>query len=68
MHCILSVVELMLNHVLTHLMSPISILYLQCCVDLSSRVLKLQGSGEELPFMEPPLVSQCQHQDSNENL
>eukprot|EP00063_Salmo_salar_P088965 XP_014063800.1 PREDICTED: nuclear receptor-interacting protein 2-like [Salmo salar] len=41
---------------------------LKCCVDLSSRVLKLQGSGEELPFMEPPLVSQCQHQDSNENL
>uniref|UniRef100_A0A8C7TW40 Aspartic peptidase DDI1-type domain-containing protein n=1 Tax=Oncorhynchus mykiss TaxID=8022 RepID=A0A8C7TW40_ONCMY len=52
----------------THLTSPISILYLQCCVDLSSRVLKLQGSGEELPFLEPPLVSQCHHQDSNENL
>ncbi|XP_024228551.1 nuclear receptor-interacting protein 2 [Oncorhynchus tshawytscha] len=41
---------------------------LKCCVDLSSRVLKLQGSGEELPFLEPPLVSQCHHQDSNENL
>ncbi|CDQ84418.1 unnamed protein product [Oncorhynchus mykiss] len=41
---------------------------IKCCVDLSSRVLKLQGSGEELPFLEPPLVSQCHHQDSNENL
>ncbi|XP_024232998.1 nuclear receptor-interacting protein 2 [Oncorhynchus tshawytscha] len=41
---------------------------IKCCVDLSSRVLKLQGSGEELPFLEPPLVSQCHHQDSNENM
>ncbi|CAB1345958.1 unnamed protein product [Coregonus sp. 'balchen'] len=41
---------------------------LRCCMDLSSRVLKLQGSGEELPFLEPPLVSQCHHHDSNENL
>ncbi|XP_038833641.1 nuclear receptor-interacting protein 2-like [Salvelinus namaycush] len=41
---------------------------IKCCVDVSSRVLKLQGSGEELPFLEPPLVSQYHHQDSNENL
>uniref|UniRef100_A0A4W5LUP4 Nuclear receptor interacting protein 2 n=1 Tax=Hucho hucho TaxID=62062 RepID=A0A4W5LUP4_9TELE len=41
---------------------------LKCCVDLSSRVLKLQGTGQELPFLEPTLVSQCHHQDSNENL
>ncbi|KAJ8007038.1 hypothetical protein DPEC_G00113420 [Dallia pectoralis] len=39
---------------------------LKCCVDLSKRVLKLQSSGEELPFLKPPLVSQCH--DSNENL
>ncbi|XP_010885456.1 nuclear receptor-interacting protein 2 [Esox lucius] len=41
---------------------------LKCCVDLNRRVLKLQRSGEELPFLKPPLVSQCQCHDSNENL
>ncbi|KAL0962897.1 hypothetical protein UPYG_G00346870 [Umbra pygmaea] len=41
---------------------------LKCCVDLSRRVLKLHGSGEELPFLEPPLVSQCHHHDTNKNL
>lgn len=39
----------------------------QCCLDLSSRVLKLQGCGEELPFLNPSTDSQCQH-DTNENL
>lgn len=40
---------------------------LQCCLDLSSQVLKLQGCGEELPFLNPSTDSQCQH-DTNENL
>lgn len=39
----------------------------QCCLDLSSQVLKLQGCGEELPFLNPSTDSQCQH-DTNENL
>lgn len=46
---------------------------LQCCLDFSRQVLKLQsvdedGSGEDqLPFLTPPSDSQCQH-DTNENL
>ncbi|KAM3859120.1 nuclear receptor-interacting protein 2 [Diretmus argenteus] len=44
-----------------------TLLELKCCLDLSSRVLKLQGSGEELPFLKPPSDSQCHH-DTNENL
>uniref|UniRef100_A0A8C4ZGB6 Aspartic peptidase DDI1-type domain-containing protein n=1 Tax=Gadus morhua TaxID=8049 RepID=A0A8C4ZGB6_GADMO len=39
----------------------------QCCVDLSGRVLRLQGSGEELPFQVPVAISQCRH-DTNKNL
>ncbi|XP_029318137.1 nuclear receptor-interacting protein 2 [Cottoperca gobio] len=42
-----------------------TLLELKCCVDLSSRVLKLQACGEELPFLNPS--SLCQH-DTNENL
>ncbi|XP_035003941.1 nuclear receptor-interacting protein 2 [Hippoglossus stenolepis] len=44
-----------------------TLLELKCCLDLSSRVLKLQGCGEELPFLDPSIDSQCQH-DTNENL
>ncbi|KAM6985527.1 nuclear receptor-interacting protein 2 [Aplochiton taeniatus] len=44
-----------------------TLLEVKCCVDLSSRVLKLMGSGDELPFLEPPTHSQCHH-DTNENL
>ncbi|XP_046878930.1 nuclear receptor-interacting protein 2 isoform X2 [Hypomesus transpacificus] len=44
-----------------------TLLELKCCVDLSRRVLKLQVSGEELPFLEPPSESQLHH-DTNENL
>lgn len=44
-----------------------TLLQLKCCLDLSSRVLKLQGCGEELPFLDPSIDSQCQH-DTNENL
>ncbi|XP_054480660.1 nuclear receptor-interacting protein 2 [Anoplopoma fimbria] len=44
-----------------------TVLELKCCLDLSSRVLKLHGCGEELPFLNPSTDSQCQH-DSNENL
>ncbi|XP_042366908.1 nuclear receptor-interacting protein 2 [Plectropomus leopardus] len=44
-----------------------TLLELKCCLDLSSRVLKLQGCGEELPFLNPSTDSQCQH-DTNENL
>ncbi|KAF3705293.1 Nuclear receptor-interacting protein 2 Neuronal-interacting factor X 1 [Channa argus] len=40
---------------------------LKCCLDLSRRVLKLQGCGEELPFLNPSTDTQCQH-DTNENL
>ncbi|KAI9543028.1 hypothetical protein NQZ68_013959 [Dissostichus eleginoides] len=42
-----------------------TLLELKCCLDLSSRVLKLQG--EELPFLNPSTDSLCQH-DTNENL
>uniref|UniRef100_A0A3Q3QER2 Aspartic peptidase DDI1-type domain-containing protein n=1 Tax=Monopterus albus TaxID=43700 RepID=A0A3Q3QER2_MONAL len=44
-----------------------TLLELKCCLDLSSRVLKLHGCGEELPFLNPLPDSQCQH-DTNENL
>ncbi|XP_031714938.1 nuclear receptor-interacting protein 2 [Anarrhichthys ocellatus] len=44
-----------------------TLLELKCCLDLSSRVLKLQGCGEELPFLNPSTDSQCQR-DPNENL
>lgn len=44
-----------------------TLLELKCCLDLSSRVLKLQGCDEELPFLNPSTDSQCQH-DTNENL
>uniref|UniRef100_A0A3P8U6B5 Nuclear receptor interacting protein 2 n=1 Tax=Amphiprion percula TaxID=161767 RepID=A0A3P8U6B5_AMPPE len=44
-----------------------TLLELKCCLDLSSRALKLQGCGEELPFLKPSADSQCRH-DTNENL
>ncbi|XP_068443239.1 nuclear receptor-interacting protein 2 [Clinocottus analis] len=44
-----------------------TLLELKCCLDLSSRVLKLQGFGDELPFLNPSTDSRCQH-DTNENL
>ncbi|XP_028811281.1 nuclear receptor-interacting protein 2 [Denticeps clupeoides] len=44
-----------------------TLLELKCCVDLGSRVLRLQGSGEELPFLETSAYSQCHH-DNNKNL
>ncbi|KAL2102629.1 hypothetical protein ACEWY4_001797 [Coilia grayii] len=45
-----------------------TLLELKCCVDLSSRVLRLQASGEELPFLDASdHHSQCHH-DNNKNL
>lgn len=44
-----------------------TLLELKCCLDLSRRVLKLPGGGDELPFLNPPIDTQCQH-DTNENL
>ncbi|XP_015231372.1 PREDICTED: nuclear receptor-interacting protein 2 [Cyprinodon variegatus] len=44
-----------------------TLLELNCCLDLNGRVLKLQGSGEELPFLNTVTDGQCQH-DTNENL
>ncbi|XP_061570687.1 nuclear receptor-interacting protein 2 [Cololabis saira] len=44
-----------------------TLLELKCCLDLSRRVLKLQGCGEELPFLNTSTDSQCHH-DTNENL
>lgn len=45
-----------------------TLLELKCCLDLSSKVLRLEGGGgEELPFLTPSTDSQCQH-DTNENL
>ncbi|KAM8909908.1 nuclear receptor-interacting protein 2 isoform 2-T3 [Spinachia spinachia] len=44
-----------------------TLLQLKCCLDLSARVLKLRGLGEELPFLDPSPDSQCHH-DTNENL
>ncbi|XP_026218710.1 nuclear receptor-interacting protein 2 [Anabas testudineus] len=42
-----------------------TLLELKCCLDLSSRVLKLQDCDEELPFVNPSTGSQ---HDTNENL
>lgn len=44
-----------------------TLMELKCCVDLDSRVLKLQGSSEELLFLDTSADAQCQH-DSNKNL
>lgn len=45
-----------------------TLLELKCCVDLSTRVLRLQASGEELPFLDASAHhSQCHH-DNNKNL
>lgn len=44
-----------------------TLMELKCCVDLDSRVLRLQGSSEELPFLDSSAEAQCQH-DSNKNL
>lgn len=43
-----------------------TLMELKCCVDLDSRVLKLQDSSE-LPFLDTTADAQCQH-DSNKNL
>ncbi|XP_030644322.1 nuclear receptor-interacting protein 2 [Chanos chanos] len=40
---------------------------LKCCVDLNSKVLRLQTTGEELPFLDTPTQSLC-HRDKNKNL
>ncbi|XP_026882779.2 nuclear receptor-interacting protein 2 [Electrophorus electricus] len=45
-----------------------TLLELKCCVDLNTRVLRLHGSGEELPFLETPACSQCHRHDNNKNL
>ncbi|KAG7324212.1 hypothetical protein KOW79_012228 [Hemibagrus wyckioides] len=45
-----------------------TLLELKCCVDLNSRLLRLHGTGEELPFLETPTRSQCHHRDNNKNL
>ncbi|XP_076153070.1 nuclear receptor-interacting protein 2 [Alosa pseudoharengus] len=45
-----------------------TMLELKCCVDLDSRVLRLQASGDELPFLDTSAHhSQCHH-DNNKNL
>lgn len=44
-----------------------TLMELKCCVDLDSRVLKLSGSSEQMPFLDTSADAQCQH-DSNENL
>ncbi|XP_063074033.1 nuclear receptor-interacting protein 2 [Engraulis encrasicolus] len=46
-----------------------TLLELKCCVDLSSRVLRLQASGEEVPFLDvsSDQHSQCHH-DNNKNM
>ncbi|XP_037551615.1 nuclear receptor-interacting protein 2 [Nematolebias whitei] len=44
-----------------------TLLDLKCCLDLNSRVLKLQGCGEDLPFLNTVIDVQCQH-DTNKNL
>ncbi|XP_076015970.1 nuclear receptor-interacting protein 2 [Genypterus blacodes] len=45
-----------------------TLLELKCCLDLSRRVLKLQDSGEELPFLKAPTSDSSCHLDTNENL
>uniref|UniRef100_A0A1A8GD28 Nuclear receptor interacting protein 2 n=1 Tax=Nothobranchius korthausae TaxID=1143690 RepID=A0A1A8GD28_9TELE len=44
-----------------------TLLELKCCLDLNSRVLRLRGCGEELPFLNTVTQGPCQH-DSNKNL
>ncbi|KAG5845733.1 hypothetical protein ANANG_G00142370 [Anguilla anguilla] len=43
-----------------------TLLELKCCVDLSSRVLRLSGSGDELPFLDMQTEGQFHH-DNNKN-
>ncbi|KAJ8381963.1 hypothetical protein SKAU_G00027410 [Synaphobranchus kaupii] len=43
-----------------------TLLELKCCVDLGSRVLRLPGSGEELPFLDMQTEGQFHH-DNNKN-
>ncbi|KAL4625008.1 nuclear receptor-interacting protein 2 [Arapaima gigas] len=43
-----------------------TLLELKCCVDLDSRVLRLHGSKEELPFLEATAGTLCL-QDNNKN-
>ncbi|KAJ8247253.1 hypothetical protein COCON_G00234220, partial [Conger conger] len=43
-----------------------TLLELKCCVDLSSRVLRLAASGEELPFLDMQTEVQFHH-DNNKN-
>uniref|UniRef100_A0A3B3S7W1 Nuclear receptor interacting protein 2 n=1 Tax=Paramormyrops kingsleyae TaxID=1676925 RepID=A0A3B3S7W1_9TELE len=43
-----------------------TLLELKCCVDLHGRVLRIHGSGEELPFLETYMESLC-HPDNNKN-
>ncbi|KAJ3612221.1 hypothetical protein NHX12_020497 [Muraenolepis orangiensis] len=46
-----------------------TLLELKCCVDLSRRVLRLQGSaGEELPFQASGASCGGHHDDTDENL
>ncbi|XP_034019031.1 nuclear receptor-interacting protein 2 [Thalassophryne amazonica] len=44
-----------------------TLLELQCCLDLSSRVMKLRGCSDQLPFLDPATDGRCQH-DTNKNL
>lgn len=44
-----------------------TLLELKCCLDMNSRVLKLRGGGEQLPFLNTVSGGRCQH-DTNENL
>ncbi|XP_033846283.1 nuclear receptor-interacting protein 2 [Periophthalmus magnuspinnatus] len=44
-----------------------TLMELKCCLDLNSRVLKLGGCSDELPFLDPSCDAQYQH-DSNKNL
>ncbi|KAL6116663.1 nrip2 [Pungitius sinensis] len=43
-----------------------TLLDLKCCLDLSTRVLKLRGLGEELPFLNPSTDGRSQR-DTKEN-
>ncbi|XP_013881291.1 nuclear receptor-interacting protein 2 [Austrofundulus limnaeus] len=44
-----------------------TLLDLKCSLDLNSRVLKLHGDGEDLPFLNTVTDGRCQH-DTNKNL
>ncbi|KAK7891816.1 hypothetical protein WMY93_023779 [Mugilogobius chulae] len=44
-----------------------TLMELKCCLDLNTRVLKLQSCSDELPFLDTSSDAQCQH-DSNKNL